>query len=68
MTPRSDLADCCPACFPDVSSAVLPSSVTEEENGSLRAEYGHERCGFGWSCWWDPAAANWPLRRSQEVA
>jgi hypothetical protein len=58
---RSLLADACPECHPGDFPAVLPSSVTPDGNGSLRADYRHEACGTTWAAWWDAAAAHWPL-------
>ena len=57
----SSLADACPslAHHPGDLPAVVPHDVTEDVNGSLRAEYVCP-CGRAWSCWWDMGAAGSP--------
>jgi hypothetical protein len=62
------LADACPSCPPGDFPAVLPAGNPERLNGSLRAAYRHEECGAEWTCWWNPEALPWPLRREERAA
>jgi hypothetical protein len=65
----ADLADCCPnpSCHPGDHPAV-PPTVVVDDGGSLRASYRHEVCGAEWDCWWDAAAAAWPMTSHPEPA
>jgi hypothetical protein len=63
MTALSPLADACPSCPPGDHPPVAPLRDPVLDGGSLKARYRHEACGFEWSCWWDPAAVEWPLLR-----
>lgn len=67
MNPPSNylvsLADACPSCSPGDFPPVLPAGTPMFEAGSLHARYVHPVCGTVWSCWWDPAAVDWPLTR-----